>query len=197
MGSLWPMLSNPEKYSFNPTSENQSSEHRLRKRRTLVIRTQDRKGVRSRIRPNLLTIEYSLTQSHDTECKSCKHSETSPSSLKSSTVSFSVPIYNPEISNVTCSLNGIQRCLSSCKSISRIVCFPPVDVIYSAVEYVWSENGRLEFAVRHRLRTQHNICGIPNHQGQRNSKPEQGQCRRYVTPCCRGSRGWMGGCLRG
>ena len=166
-GSLWPMLSKPEKISLAP------DEVLVGQSPPAYIHT-DRDGTSSMTSPGFKvqggkgrkhTIQHRLTNRHHTDPKPHQTRHAPPPPLHS-LPSLSPPPHNPQIPPIPDALDEIQRRLRGREPIARLPRFPAVDVVHAPVERVGAEEGRVQGAGRHAVRAQEHVGCVPEDEGE-------------------------------
>ena len=88
----------------------------------------------------------------------------------------------PQIQCIPHRLNAIQCRLRSRKSILRVPCRKPVDVVYGSIEGIGFPNGGVQRAARHAIGPEEDVASVPKDQRKRYEEPEESQVARGMGP---------------
>lgn len=90
--------------------------------------------------------------------------------------------YEPEVREVSSSLEEVHDCLRSSKTVLLIIRLPAINIIYPSVELVRHPKRPVVFTTRHGVWAEEDITRIPKDERHRNGEPNQDKVRRGVRP---------------
>lgn len=122
-----------------------------------------------------LTIQNSLAQRHDGSGVAKERSPGAASARQDSSTALGLAKQiGCEIPKIHERLNGIEQALGAGEAVAGIKGLPAVDVVDLAVELVGCPDGPVEGAAGHRERSQEDVAGVPDDEGQGDGEPDEG-----------------------